>query len=217
MAHTSVDGGAERRVGKIVCVGRNYAAHAAEMNAPRPKQPILFLKPSTALAGEGASIRIPEWSVEVHHEVELVVRVARGGRDLSAQDAKEVLDAVGVGLDLTARDVQARAKKSGHPWAVAKGWDGSAPLGKLVPLKDVERLGNLAIELRVGDEVRQSGNTRDMLWSVPELISYISSRMTLEPGDLVFTGTPEGVGPVSSGDDLRCRLGDTAQLSVSIQ
>jgi len=196
-----VEGGGDRTVGKIICVGRNYAAHAAEMGAEKPAEPMLFLKPSTALLAGGGVVRLPSWSNEIHHEVELVVRISRVLRDAPAQDVPAGLDAWGVGLDLTARDVQTRAKAAGHPWAVAKGWDGSAPVSDLRPISGQD-LQQIQLTLTVGGETRQAGTTRDMLWPVHELVAFASSRFTLEPGDLVFTGTPEGVGPLKSGDRL---------------
>ena len=203
-------------VGKIVAVGRNYAAHAAEMGAPRPREPLLFLKPSTALLLGGGTLRLPPWTSEVHHEVELVVRIGRGGAALSASEAEAAADAFGIGLDLTARDVQRRAKEAGHPWAVAKGWDGSAPLSELRPMSSPDDLADVELVLEVNDEVRQRGCSSQMLWSVPELVSFISRRFRLEPGDLVFTGTPEGVGPVNPGDRLRATLDDGLALEVEV-
>jgi 2-keto-4-pentenoate hydratase/2-oxohepta-3-ene-1,7-dioic acid hydratase in catechol pathway len=215
MIHT-VSEGCALPVGKIVAVGRNYAAHAAEMGAPRPREPLLFLKPSTALLLGGGTLRLPPWTSEVHHEVELVVRIGRGGTALSASASEAAADAFAVGLDLTARDVQRRAKEAGHPWAVAKGWDGSAPLSSLRPLRHPAEIADLELRLEVNGQVRQRGCSAGMLWSVPELISFISHRFRLEPGDLLFTGTPEGVGPVRPGDHLRATLEDALVLEVEI-
>lgn len=206
-------GGATRPVGKIVCVGRNYEAHAAEMGAERPSEPMLFLKPSTALLPGGGVVRLPPWSDEVHHELELVVRMGERLQAATVEEAGRAVDAWGVGLDLTARDVQSRAKQAGHPWAVAKGWDGSAPVSDLLPAAEVD-LGAVPLRLTVGGSVRQEGSTAAMLWPVAELVAFASSRFTLEPGDLVFTGTPEGVGPLRSGDRLEAVAGE-ARLEVA--
>ena len=203
------------RPGKIVCVGRNYAAHALEMGADRPQEPLLFLKPSTALLAGGGGVTLPQWSDEVHHEVELVVRIGSHCKDVDESDAARCIDAWGVGIDFTARDVQERAKESGHPWAVAKGFDGSAPVSELLPMAALDDLSGLELELQVGGESRQRGSTASMLWGVPELLAFASSRFTLEPGDLLFTGTPEGVGPVESGDRIVATAGP-ARLEVAI-
>lgn len=204
---------------KIVCVGRAYAAHAAEMGAERLTEPLLFLKPPSALLAPGDPIVLPAFSAAVHHEVEMVLRIGRRLRAASAEEAQEagVVDAVAVGLDLTARDLQSRAKERGHPWAVAKGFDGAAPLGSWAPLRDLRDLQELDLELRVNGEVRQSGNTRDLLWSPAETLAFISSRFTLEAGDLVFTGTPEGVGPLVAGDRVEARLGALSTLAAEVR
>lgn len=200
---------------KIVCVGRNYAAHAAEMGAERPTEPILFLKPSTALLAGGGVVTLPRWTSDVHHEVEVVVRMGADAKDIEVSDAHHFVDAWGVGIDLTARDVQTRAKEKGQPWAVAKGFDGSAPVSDLLPVAALEDLASIRFSLSVGKDVRQAGSTSAMLWSVPELVAFASSRFTLEAGDLLFTGTPEGVGPVESGDRLVAEAGE-ARLEVAV-
>lgn len=210
-----LEGGSERTVGKIVCVGRNYAAHAAEMEAERPDEPLSFLKPSTALLGTGGVVTLPPWSEEVHHEVELVLRIGTRLSAAALEEAAAGIDAWGVGLDLTARDVQKRAKAAGHPWTVAKGWDSSAPVSELIGVEGVD-LSALSLRLTVAGEVRQEGVTSAMIWSPAELVSFASGRFTLEPGDLVFTGTPEGVGRVTPGDRLVATAG-TARLEVVIE
>ncbi len=215
MATTSV-GGRVLPVGKIVAVGRNYADHAREMGAEPPEEPILFLKPSTALLSEPAELALPSFSREIHHEVEMVLRVGLGGARLSAAEAALAIDGVAVGLDLTARDLQTAAKVKGHPWAVAKGFDGSAPLGNWSPVSDVGDLGNLSLGLRVDGTWRQKGNTRDMIHGVVALVRFISSRFTLEAGDLIFTGTPSGVGPLLPGQPVRAELGTRSVLDCHV-
>lgn len=207
-AVTSCPDRPSRPLRKMVCVGRNYAAHVAEMQAERPAEPLLFLKPSTAwLDGSTATeLELPRFSTEVHHEVELVLRIGRGGKDLPPARALEHVDAVAVGLDLTARDLQAVAKKRGEPWAVAKGFDHSAPTSAFVPWSADESLEDLALELSVDGELRQKGSVRSMLFPPAELVAFVSSRFRLEAGDLVFTGTPEGVGPLLPGSKLSARL-----------
>ena len=190
--------------GKLLCIGRNYAEHVREMGdvADLPEEPVVFLKPATALVGSDEAVHIPEQSKEVHHEVEIVAVVGRGGKDIAEEDALDHIAAYAVGLDMTARDVQRRAKESRAPWSVAKGFDTFAPLG---PLTDAALVGDpqaLTLQLTVNGEVRQSGSAEHMIFPVAFIVSYLSRIFTLEPGDLIYTGTPEGVGPVEAGDEL---------------
>ena len=216
MKTTQPAGGRELPVGKIVAVGRNYLHHIREMGAVPPSEPMLFLKAPTALLVGGGEVRLPPWTSEVHHEVEMVVRLGAGGRDLDEEAAVRAVDAVAIGIDLTARDVQRLAKERGEPWSVAKGFDGAAPISRPLTLGGTADLDSLEITLEINGELRQRGSTSDMMWSVPALLAFISTRFTLEPGDLLFTGTPEGVGPVISGDRIRACLGDEHVLEVSI-
>jgi 2-keto-4-pentenoate hydratase/2-oxohepta-3-ene-1,7-dioic acid hydratase in catechol pathway len=194
-------------VGKIVAVGRNYADHVREMGGGAADPPVLFLKPSSALVAGGGTIALPSFSREVHHEVELVVRVATGGERLTPAEAARAIDACAVGLDLTARDLQSEARKRGEPWAVAKGFDGSAPLSALVPVDDLHALSDLELALTVNGVARQQGHVAQMVLPLDELVAFVSSRFRLEPGDLLFTGTPAGVGPVRAGDVVVATLG----------
>ncbi len=203
--------------GKILCIGRNYAKHAAEMKSDVPEQPIVFLKPPSALIGHGGKIMLPPLSEDVHHEVELVVVIGRGGKDIPESRALHYVDAYAAGLDMTARDLQAEAKKQGHPWSVAKGFDTFAPLGPLVPAHEVRNPQDLGIQLKVNGEVRQQGSTRDMIFSVAHLIAYCSRIFTLLPGDLLYTGTPEGVGPVQDGDMLEAGISHIPLLRVRVK
>ena len=196
-------------VGTIVAVGRNYADHAREMgHVARDDEPLLFLKPASALVAGGGAIELPGFSAKVHHEVELVVRIARDGRRWSTEEAAGAIDAIAVGLDLTARDLQERAKERGDPWAVAKGFDQSAPLSALVALDRPDRLRALALSLAVNGVVRQRGRTADLLTPVVELVAFVSTRFRFEAGDLLFTGTPAGVGPLVKGDVAVAELRD---------
>lgn len=203
--------------GKIICIGRNYALHAKEMGSAAPEQPILFLKPSSALVGSGGRIVLPPQSNDVHHEVELVAVIGRGGKNIAAANALDHVDGYAVGLDMTARDVQAEAKKGGLPWTVAKGFDTFAPLGDFAPASAVGDPQALRVTLRVNGDVRQQGETADMLFSVAELVAYCSTIFTLLPGDLLYTGTPEGVGPVVAGDHLEATITGLPALSVRVR
>lgn len=199
-----VQGGDPRPVGKILAVGRNYADHAVEMKAA--PEPVLFLKPTTAIRLPGEPVRLPRDRGSVHHELELVVWLAFGGTALDETAAARLPGAYGLGLDLTLRNVQTEAKAKGRPWTVAKGFDGALPLGPLVPAEDVPDPAALTFRLEVNGAVVQKGAARDMILSVPRLLSAITQWITLEPGDLVLTGTPAGVGPVGPGDSARMIL-----------
>jgi 2-keto-4-pentenoate hydratase/2-oxohepta-3-ene-1,7-dioic acid hydratase in catechol pathway len=205
------------RPGKVLCIGRNYARHAAEMKSEVPEQPMIFLKPSTALLAHGGAVILPEVSQDVHHEVELVAVIGRGGKRIPAADALDYVDGYAVGLDMTARDIQSVAKAKGHPWSVAKGFDTFAPLGGFVAAGDVADPQMLDIELTIDGELRQSGRTRDMIFSVAYLVAYCSRIFTLEPGDLIYTGTPEGVGPVQVGNVLEATVTGLPRLQVSVE
>lgn len=211
----TVPGFDELAVGKVLCIGRNYARHAAEMNSPLPEIPMVFLKPATALTGPGSRIVLPPNIGEVHHEVELVALVGKRLRHASRDEAGSAVAAWAVGLDMTARDVQAKAKKAGHPWSVAKGYDTFAPIGGFASPSGFDPAAAL-IRLAVNGEVVQEGSTSDMIFDVPTLLAYCSTVFTLEPGDLLYTGTPEGVGPVNAGDVLRAEVEGLPPLEVSV-
>ena len=205
------------RPGKLLCIGKNYARHAAEMKSAVPEEPVVFLKPATALIGHGGAVVLPAMSREVHHEVELVVVVGRGGSNISEKDALGHVAAYAVGLDMTARDLQLKAKQKGHPWSVAKGFDTFAPLGDLAPAEAVPDPQALDLRLTINGEVRQAASTSDMVFPVATLIAYCSRIFTLEPGDLLYTGTPEGVGPVEEGDVLEATATGLPLLRVEVQ
>jgi acylpyruvate hydrolase len=205
------------RPGKLICIGRNYAKHAAELGNEVPEEPMLFLKPSTALVGHGGRIVLPRQSSDVHHEVELVAVIGRGGKDIPRESALDHVDGYAVGLDMTARDIQSAAKKKGHPWTVAKGFDTFAPLGEIVAAHVVSDPQKLSVELKVNGETRQKGSTADMIYPVEELVSYCSSIFTLMPGDLIYTGTPDGVGPVKDGDELVATITGLPELRVRVK
>ena len=187
---------------KIICVGRNYAEHAKELNNPVPKEPLLFIKPDSALLRNNETFFIPEWTEDCHYEAELFVRINRPGKHIQEKFAHTYYDSVGIGIDITARDVQARCKEKGHPWERAKGFDGSAPVSKLLPLVDLPEITDIRFALKKNGEEVQSGHTADMLFPVNQLIAEISKYFTLKIGDFIFTGTPAGVGKLEVGDKL---------------
>jgi acylpyruvate hydrolase len=204
------------QVPKIVCVGRNYREHAAEMKAEVPTEPVLFLKPSTAIVHSGDNIVLPAFSREMHHEVELVIAIGTRARHIAPGDAPGVISGYGVGLDMTLRDVQAAAKQKGLPWAVAKGFDTSAPVSEFIPASAAGPNPVFDIECRVNGTVRQKTSTASMIFDIARLVSYISTVFTLEPGDLIFTGTPEGVGPVHPGDSIEATLAGYASTRHTV-
>jgi acylpyruvate hydrolase len=201
---------------KIICVGRNYAAHAKELSNKVEDQPVIFMKPETALIPSRQPFFYPDFSSDVHHEVELVVRIKKAGKRIEERFAKNYYDDVTLGIDFTARDLQQQLKTKGLPWELAKAFDSSAPVGNFIPLSGLN-LSDLNFSLKVNGEVRQTGNTYDMIFSVDSIISFVSRYVTLKKGDLIFTGTPEGVGPVHKGDNLEAFIGEQKVLSVKIR
>lgn len=202
-------------VSKLVCIGRNYAAHARELNNEIPKSPVVFLKPPSSLVDTGKSVVIPRQSNDVHHEVELVAEIGRRCKHVSEDDALDYVRSYAVGLDMTARDIQSLAKAKGLPWSVAKGFDTFAPLGPLFPARSIDP-ADLEIRLDVNGETRQLGSTSLMLFSLPRLIAFCSSVFTLEEGDLLYTGTPKGVARVKAGDRLVASITGLPQLEVDV-
>ena len=208
--------GRKVRPSKILCIGRNFALHAREMGSDVPEEPVVFLKPASALIGDGDVVLLPPQSSDVHHEVELVVVVGRGGRWIPRQSALDHVAGYAVGLDLTARDLQAKAKKAGLPWSVAKGFDTFAPLGAVTAAAHIPDPQNLVVALHINGVLRQSGHTANMIFPVAALVSWCSQVFTLEPGDLIYTGTPEGVGPIAAGDHLEASATGLQPLRVSV-
>ncbi len=194
--------------GSLYCIGRNYAKHVKEMKSEKTKDPVVFLKPRSSLIFDGDAIRLPKQSKEVHHEVELVVLIGKKTQRISVSDSLQAIQAIAVGLDITARDIQAEAKKNGLPWTLAKGFDTFAPVGNFVDYTPDISIQNLDIQVKVNGEIRQDGNTSKMLFSVAEILSYLSYQFTLFPGDLIFTGTPEGVSPILEGDTIEASIGN---------
>lgn len=210
--HQWADGGAiDLPVGKVVCVGRNYAAHARELGNAVPETPMLFLKPATALAPLGPDFAIPAGRGECHHETEITVLIGTTLRgEASEAAARAAIAGIGVGLDLTLRDVQSALKQKGHPWEVAKAFDGAAPMGPFLDPAGFPDLAAIRVGLSVNGEVRQDGVSADMITGILPLLRFIATIFTLQPGDIVMTGTPEGVAALRGGDALTLRLDDHA-------
>lgn len=207
----------EITIGKIVCVGRNYAEHAKELGNEVPEKPVVFLKPSSAVIYNSGKIKYPSFSNEMHHEVELVLLIGNDVKDASFEEAESAIIGYGVGLDMTLRDVQSKLKNNGHPWAIAKCFDTSAVLSDFI-LKDVFNLTfNEEIFLSVNDKERQRDQLNKMIFKPVELVQYLSSLMTLEEGDLIYTGTPKGVGKVEKGDKILAGIDGIAELMVTVE
>jgi uncharacterized protein (TIGR00369 family) len=209
--------GERLRVGKILAVGRNYAEHIKEMGGGEGTLPVLFLKPPTAIVHDGGTVRLPKGMGEVHHEAELVAVIGRPGRAIPEEQALEHVTGYAVGLDMTLRDLQADAKKKGEPWDLSKGFDTSAPVSAVTPRGEVGDGSGLALSLDVNGHRRQEANTDMMLRPVARLVADASKLMTLERGDLLFTGTPSGVGPVRAGDRLEVRIERVGSLTVHVE
>ncbi len=207
----------EFNIGKIVCVGRNYAEHATELGNEIPEKPLIFIKPASAVIYSGETIFYPSFSNEMHHEVELVLLIGKDIKDVTPQDAENAITGYGVGLDMTLRDVQLQLKSKGHPWTIAKCFDTSAVLSEFVLKDDYQLSLNEEIHLSVNDELRQKDKLNKMIFKPAGLVSYISSLMTLNEGDLVFTGTPKGVGKVNKGDVIKAGIENIDELTADVQ
>lgn len=202
---------------KIICVGRNYAAHIDELNNSRPDAPVIFLKPDTAIAQSNLPFFIPEFSKEVHHEVEVLVKINRIGKHLQHKFAHKYYDEIGLGIDFTARDLQNKLKSKGLPWEKAKAFDGSAYVGKWIKKASLTNIDKLPFSLYKNGDLVQQADTSLMLWGIDELIAHISQYFTLKIGDIIFTGTPAGVGPVAKNDLLEGYLDGQKSFSLNIK
>jgi acylpyruvate hydrolase len=200
---------------KIICIGRNYAAHAKEMKADLPTEPVFFMKPDTALLKE-KDFYIPDFTKDLHHELELVLKISKVGKHIQPQFASNYYDEIGLGIDFTARDIQAQCKAQGLPWEKAKAFDNSAPIGQFIKKTDLD-IPNINFELKVNGERRQYGEIKDLIFSFDQVISYVSQFITLKVGDLIYTGTPEGVAAVKIGDSLEGFLNGQSLLSLNIK
>ena len=204
-------------VRRIFCVGRNYAAHAREMGSdPTREEPFFFMKPADAILATGSTMVYPPQTKDLHHEIELVVAIGRQGKNIPVAEALSHVYGYAVGLDMTRRDLQGEAKKAGRPWEMGKGFDQSAPIAPIHKAADVGHIGQGAIWLKVNGETRQTGDVSDLIWSVAESVSYLSALMELFPGDLIYSGTPEGVAAVTHGDRLVGHIDGLSDLEITI-
>ena len=202
---------------KIIAIGRNYAEHAKELNNPVPTVPVIFMKPDTAVLKDNKPFYHPEFSSDIHHEIELVLKVSKEGKHIAQKFAGNYFDEIGLGIDFTARDIQQKHKEKGLPWELAKAFDNSAPVSKFFPKSNFKDLTKLNIRLDLNGNTVQSGNTSDLLFSYEYIIAFVSQYITLKKGDLIFTGTPQGVGKVNVGDHLEGYLEDEKLLDFYVR
>ncbi|MEM8566848.1 MAG: fumarylacetoacetate hydrolase family protein [Bacteroidota bacterium] len=202
---------------KIIAIGRNYAEHINELNNEHPDEPVIFTKPDTAVLKNNAPFYYPHFSKNIHYEVELVLKIGKEGKNIEEKFAAKYYDEIGIGIDFTARDLQKKAKEKGLPWALAKGFNGSAPISRFITKDKLGELDNINFSLEVDGKIRQSGNTSMMLFSFDYIISYLSRFFTLKKGDLIFTGTPAGVGPIAVGQRLTAFIENEKFLEFEIK
>ena len=202
---------------KILAIGRNYSEHIKELQNEVPEEPVIFLKPDTALLRNGQPFYYPDFSQDVHHEVEVLLRIGKEGKNVAAQFSHKYIDGIGLGIDFTARDLQSKLKSKGLPWDLAKGFNGSAPVSEFKPVSDFPDFGNIGFSLNVNGEERQRGNTAQMIHPFGAIISFISRFFTLKKGDIIFTGTPAGVGSVKAGDRLEGFLENEKVLAFDVR
>jgi 2-keto-4-pentenoate hydratase/2-oxohepta-3-ene-1,7-dioic acid hydratase in catechol pathway len=202
---------------KIIAIGRNYAEHAKELNNPVPGVPVIFMKPETALLKDNKPFYHPDFSEDIHHEIEIVIKISKEGKHINEQFAQNYFEEIALGVDFTARDIQARHKEKGLPWELAKAFDNSAPISAFVPKSQFANLKNINFKLDVNGEARQVGNTSNMLFSFEYIIAFVSKYITLKKGDLIFTGTPQGVAKVNVSDRLEGYLEDVKMLDFYVR
>jgi len=202
---------------KIIAIGRNYIDHAKELNNPVPKEPIFFLMPETALLRNNQPFFYPDFSSDIHYELEIVIKLNRLGKTISKKYALRYYSEIALGIDFTARDLQQKCKEKGLPWEISKSFDGAAPISQFVSLDKFESINNINFRLELNGKIVQQANTSEMIFPVDELISYVSQFMTIKIGDLLFTGTPAGVGPVKIGDRLTAYLEDEKMLDFVVK
>ena len=202
---------------KIIAIGRNYAEHAKELNNPVPSVPVIFMKPDTAILKDNKPFYHPEFSSDIHHEIELVLKISKEGKHIAEKFAGNYFEEIGLGIDFTARDIQQRHKEKGLPWELAKAFDNSAPISKFISKSNFKDLNSLNIRLDLNGKTVQIGNTKDLLFSYEYIIAFVSKYITLKKGDLIFTGTPQGVGKVTIGDRLAGYLEDEKLLDFDIR
>lgn len=203
---------------KLICIGRNYAKHIEELDNERPEHPVVFLKPDSSVLLSKHPFVIPPFSNDVHHEVEVLVKIKKIGKHIDEKFAATYYDEIGLGIDFTARDLQAQLKEKGLPWEKAKGFDGAAVIGtKWLPVSDFESVDDISFRLESNAATVQQGSTKEMLWKIDALISYVSQYFTLKIGDIIFTGTPAGVARVEENDKLKGFIGDTEMFSINVK
>ncbi|QNL23028.1 fumarylacetoacetate hydrolase family protein [Hyphobacterium sp. CCMP332] len=202
---------------KIIAIGRNYVAHIEELNNETPSEPVVFTKPDTAILRNNEPFYYPEYSKDIHHEVEILLKISKEGKYIKEEFAGDYFDEIGIGIDFTARDLQSKAKEKGLPWALAKGFNGSAPISAFVSKSKFQNIKNLNFNLKVNGDQKQKGNTSLMIYSFEYILSYVSQFMTLKKGDIIFTGTPAGVGPVKIGDRLEAFLENEKMLDFEVK
>ena len=203
-------------VGKIICVGINYIDHMKEMGNEKPEKPVLFLKPPTAILNEGKMIKLPTFSTEVHHEIELALLVGKTGCRIKREAWHNYIAGAGIAIDLTLRDIQREVRKKGLPWSVCKGFDGACPISSFKPVDTITDIQELTLTLKVNNEIRQNGNTAEMIFPIDHLIEYISSIFTLEIGDVIITGTPAGVSPLKPGDQITAAISGIGVMNFNV-
>lgn len=202
---------------KIICIGRNYQDHISELSNQRPKDPVVFIKPDSAVLPKEQDFYIPDFSSDIHYEIEVLVKIKKVGKYISPEFAHLYFDEVGLGIDFTARDLQEELKLKGLPWEKCKGFDGSAVIGEWRDSKDLPQLNSIDFSLEKNGETVQQANTKEMLWSIEQLVSYVSTFFTLKKGDIIFTGTPAGVGAISAGDYLEGFLEGQSMFKIGVK
>jgi 2-keto-4-pentenoate hydratase/2-oxohepta-3-ene-1,7-dioic acid hydratase in catechol pathway len=202
---------------KIICIGRNYSEHAKELSNPLPDKPLFFMKPDTALLIRNRPFYIPDFSNEIHYETELVIKISKNGKNIREKFAHNYYDKITLGIDFTARDIQKKCKEKGHPWEIAKAFDNSAPISTFIPLSELNDRNNIRFHMDLNGKTVQDGNSKDMIFSFEKIISYVSQFIYLKMGDMIFTGTPAGVGKVNIGDRITAYLENKKMLDFMIK
>ena len=201
---------------KIICIGRNYAEHAKEMKSEVPTEPVFFMKPETSLLKD-KDFYYPEFTKDLHHEVELVLKISKNGKHIAEEFASQYYNEIGIGIDFTARDIQQKCKEKSLPWEKAKAFDNAAPIGDFIPKTNFTSLNNISFQLNINGKARQIGNTKDLIFSFEKIISYVSQFITLKTGDLIYTGTPEGVSAINIGDVLEAFIDNKKLFHLNIK
>lgn len=202
---------------KIICIGRNYADHAKELNNPIPTKPVFFMKPDTALLTRGKPFFYPDFSKDIHYETELVFKICRNGKHIDAAFAHKYYNEIGIGIDFTARDIQSDCKKKGLPWEIAKAFDQSAPIGTFISKIRLKNMDSIPFSLKINGETRQEGDSKNMIFSIDQIIAYVSRFVSLKIGDYIFTGTPEGVGPIAINDHFEAFIDNEKLLDFTVK